>query len=210
MYILFFTGLRRKPHGAAFLLHFTSSLERLYERYLIGVLKVGAYRDAVGYTRYAHVERRKQLGDIYGGRRALYGRIRRHDDLLDLAAGKTQEQLVYLYIVGRYSIHRRKCAMQDVINAVKFVCRFESVYVLGAFDNAYYRFVALGRGAYLAGVGVGEVLAYAAEFGLLLCLGYGICHCEGLIGAHALKDIKGYPLGAFASDSRQLLKALYQ
>src|SRR5947207_1914774 len=164
--------------------HFATAAQRPAEGDLVGVLEVGAHRQAACQPCDANAAA-EAVGEK--GRRRLAGhvRVRREHDLLDAVALDTAEQLVDAQVLRFDAVERRQRAAEDVVEAAVLVRPLDRDQVGRLLDDADDGVVAARVAADLAGLLLGQISALAAEANALLHLGDRGRQRAGLVLGHA-------------------------
>lgn len=190
-------------------LHLVSVFQSLEQRHFIGIFQHTAYGQTECKTGYLYTQRLKQLGNVHSRCLALNGGVGRHNDLFHAALLYAGEQLLYAYVVGGYAVKGGEQTVQDVVNALVFVCALESGNVLWRLNDAYCAVVASVVVADWTDVILGEILAYGAVFHLGVRVDYCVGECLCLIVAHGHYKVC-QSLCGFHTNSGELCKLLRQ
>src|SRR5687767_15352840 len=124
-----------------------SRAERVRERRAVDELELAAERHAVGEPRRADAGLARELADVLRGRLALDGRIRRDDELADLAFREARREQVEPELLRSEAVERRQAPEQDEIAPPESRRVLERGLVDRRLDHAEARGIARGAAA---------------------------------------------------------------
>src|SRR5690242_8573050 len=149
--------------------HFAPARERPAERDLVGVLEVGADRQAAGEARDPNAAA-QAVGEVGRGRLAGHVRVRREHDLLDAVPVDAAQELRDAQVLRLDPVERRERAAEHVVEPAVLVRALDRDQVSWLLDDAVDGVVAACVAADLARLLLGQVPALAAEADALLDL----------------------------------------
>src|SRR3954470_9404532 len=181
--------------------HFAAARERPAEGDLVGVLEVGAHRQAARQPCHPNASA-QPVGEEGGGRLAGHVRVGREHDLLDAVALDAAEQFGDAQVLGLAAGERRERAAEHVVEAAVLVRALDRDQVGGLLDDADDRVVAPLVAADVAPLVLSQVPALVAEADALLDLFERAREGERLFLRHA-QQVERKPLRGALAHARQ-------
>src|SRR3954447_8345469 len=177
-------------------------LESAAERELVRVLQIPPDRQPGGQPGDAQAHRLEQPREIGGSGLALEVRVRRQDDLRDLAGGEPRDQFAHPEVVRPDPLDRADRTTEHVVTPAELPGLLDRDDVLGLLDDAEDAGVATSVPAAAALLAPRDVAAHDAEADLLAHLGEGEDEPPDVLRV-GLQQVEGDALGTLRTDPGQ-------